>query len=64
LAGFRVYYGTAKGSYSSSITINNPATTTYTIANLPAGTYYMTVKAFDTSNNESASSTELSKVIK
>jgi len=64
LAGYRIYYGTTHGSYANSITINNAATSTYTISNLPAGTYYMTIRAFDTSNNESVSSPELSKIIK
>jgi hypothetical protein len=64
LAGFRVYYGTASGSYSKSITISSPYTTSYTISNLPASTYYMIVKAYDTSNNESSASSELSKTIK
>jgi len=63
LAGFRIYYGTTSGSYSKSITINSAYTTNYTISNLSAGTYYMIVKAFDTSNNESAASSQLSKTI-
>lgn len=64
LAGFRVYYGTAHGKYSKSITVNSPSALRYTIENLPAGnTYYMTVTAFDTSGNESAASTEVSKSI-
>lgn len=64
LAGFRVYYGTASGSYSKSITINSPYTTNYTISGLPAATYYIIVKAYDTSNNESAASPEASKTIR
>jgi hypothetical protein len=63
LAGFRVYYGTSHGVYSQSVTISSPTTLRYTIQNLSAGTYYMVVKAFDTSNIESAASTEVSKTI-
>jgi hypothetical protein len=63
LAGFRVYYGTARGVYSQSVTISSASTLRYTIQNLPAGTYYMVVKAFDTSNMESAASTEVSKTV-
>jgi hypothetical protein len=63
LAGFRIYYGTAHASYSQTITVSGPSTLSYTIQNLSAGTYYMIVKAFDTSNNESASSAEVSKTI-
>jgi hypothetical protein len=64
LAGFRIYYGTSSGNYASSVTIANPSTTNYTISNLSAGTYYLVVRAYDTHNNESSSSAELSKTIK
>jgi hypothetical protein len=64
LAGFRVYYGTSSGSYSKSITINSPYTTNYTISGLPAATYYIIVKAYDSSNNESAASPQVTKSIK
>jgi hypothetical protein len=64
LAGYKIYYGTTRGTYSQSITISSPYTTNYTISNLPAGTYYMIVKAYDTSNNESAASVEATKTIK
>ncbi|WP_372526947.1 hypothetical protein [Piscinibacter sp.] len=63
LAGFRIYYGTASGSYSQVITISSPIATRYTIENLPPSTYYMVLKAFDTNNNESQASAELSKTI-
>lgn len=64
LAGFRIYYGTSSGAYPKVVTINNPAATRYTIEPLAAGTYYLIVKAFDTSNNESAASAEVSKTIR
>lgn len=64
LAGFRVYYGTTAGQYTKSVTINSPYTTNYTISSLPAGTYHIIVKAYDSSNNESAASTAVSKTIK
>jgi hypothetical protein len=64
LAGFRIYYGTVSGSYSASITVSNPAATTYTVRALPAGTYYFVVKAYDKRNVESAPSAEVSKTIR
>ena len=64
LAGFRILYGTAPGSYSQTITVNSPSTLTYAVSNLSAGTYYFVVKAFDTSNNESTASTEVTKTVK
>jgi hypothetical protein len=64
LAGYHIYYGTAHGSYSQTITVGGVSTLSYTIENLSAGTYYMVVKAFDMSSNESAASAEVSKTIK
>ena len=64
LAGFRVYYGNAPGRYSQSVYVNNPAASSYTLVNLTPGTWYIVVKAVDTSGNESAPSPEVSKTIK
>lgn len=64
LAGFRIYYGTASGNYSASITVSNPAATTYTIRGLPTGTHYFVVKAYNKRNVESAPSAEVSKTIR
>jgi hypothetical protein len=63
LAGYRIYYGTASGNYSQVISINGASTTSYTIENLPAGSYYLVLKAVDASSNESAATAELSKTI-
>jgi hypothetical protein len=59
LAGYRIYYGTASGEYGKPVTIAKE--TTYTIAGLITGqTYYIAVTAYDTSNNESGYSNEVS----
>jgi hypothetical protein len=63
LTGFRIYYGTQRGSYSQSITVSNPSTLSYTIPNLSAGTYYVVITTLDASNNESAPSAEISKTV-
>ena len=63
LAGYRIYYGSVRGVYSQTVTVNSPTALTYTIQNLSAGTYYLIVKAFDTANIESAASTEVTKTI-
>ncbi len=58
LAGYRVYYGTSAGQYSTTL----PAgmATQVVIAGLAEGqTYYITVTAYDTSGNESAPATEV-----
>jgi len=63
LAGYRVYYGTASGFYTDNVTISDPATLSTTISNLPADTYYVIVRAFNSVNAESQASVEVSKTI-
>jgi len=65
IAGYKVYWGTASGSYSDSATINDtatdPPTATYTIDGLDVGTtYYFAIKAFDLAGQESIYSDEAS----
>jgi hypothetical protein len=58
LAGYKVYYGTQSGTYTSSV--NAGKVTTQTINNLETGrTYYIAISAYDTSANESAKSNEV-----
>lgn len=64
ISGYRIYYGTAPGTYLQSfglgISVGN--TTSYTLLGLSSGTrYYFAVTAFDTSGNESVYSNEAFK---
>ena len=62
LGGYKIYYGTASGSYTTSIDVGN--TVSYTVTNLIAGTtYYFAATASDTLYNESGYSNEVSKII-
>jgi hypothetical protein len=61
LAGFYVYDGPSPGSLSLVSTIANPAATSYTVANIPAGTWYFTVVAFDSAGSQSSQSNLVSK---
>lgn len=66
LSGYRVYYGTASGSYLQSrgqgIDVGN--TTTYTITGLNSGVrYYFVMTAYDYAGNESVYSDEVFKDI-
>jgi len=66
LSGYRVYYGTTSGAYiqvrGAGLNVGNALT--YTITGLTSGTrYYFAVTAIDTSNNESAFSSEVFKNI-
>ena len=59
LAGYRVHYGTASGSYTSSVDVHK--VTTSSIGTLTAGqTYYFAVTAYNASGNESGYSNQVS----
>ena len=59
LAGYKIYYGTAAGTYDHSIPVGN--VTTYPLTGLTQGqSYYLAVTTIDTSNNESGYSNEVS----
>jgi hypothetical protein len=59
LAGYKIYYGTATGIYDNSIDVGN--VTTYHLIGLAKGqTYFIATTAYDTSNNESGYSNEVS----
>jgi PKD repeat protein len=61
LAGYKVYFGLASRTYGTPIDVGNK--TTYTLSGLTGGLrYYFAVKAYDTSGNNSAFSTEVSFV--
>ncbi len=61
LAGYKIYYGTASGNYTTTINVGN--VTTYTINNLAPGTYYFAATAVNSAGNESGYSNEASKTI-
>ncbi|OGZ35097.1 MAG: hypothetical protein A2174_00425 [Candidatus Portnoybacteria bacterium RBG_13_41_18] len=73
LNGYRIYYGTSPRTGNNPKTcvlcgyltkVDVGKTTTYTISNLTNGqTYYFSVSAYDTSNNESVFSSEVNKLI-
>jgi len=63
LAGYKVYVGTASGTYSfpgSAFVIGK--VTSYTLSNLPMGqTYFFAISAYNSAGNESLLSAEVSK---
>jgi hypothetical protein len=63
LSGYRVYWGTTQGSYSSSVTVSNPGLTAYVVDNLAPGTYYFTAKALSSTGLESELSGTARKTI-
>ena len=62
LAGYNIYMGTASGLYGTPIKLGN--LTSYVVTHLAKGsTYFFAVAAYDSSNNESLLSAEVSKSI-
>ena len=62
LAGYKVYGGTASGRYTLLADVGN--TTTFTANGVPEGqTFFVSVTAYDLSNNESGFSNEVSLTI-
>src|SRR5205807_1043016 len=66
LSGYRIYYGTAPGTYLQSVGqgLNVGTATTFTVTGLRSGTrYYFAATAYDTLNKESTYSDEVFKDI-
>jgi hypothetical protein len=63
LAGYRIRYGTAPGSYNNVVTIPNGGITSAVVSNLPPATYYFVASAYDTTGAESNNSSAVSKTI-
>jgi len=62
LAGYRIHYGTASGSYTVHTDVHN--VTTYTVDGLTVGqTYYFAASAYDTAGNESGYSNSVSYAV-
>jgi hypothetical protein len=60
LKGYKVHYGAASKSYSDVVQVANGGLTTYVVQNLPAGTYYFAVTAYNGTGIESSLSAEVS----
>jgi hypothetical protein len=64
LAGFTIEYGTSADNLTSTVKVANPGLTSYVIENLPAGTYYFGVVAYNSAGETSSVSNVASKTIK
>ena len=58
LAGYVLAYGSAPGTYTTSVTLA-PSAVTHEFTNLPNGTYYFAVRAFNAANQFSSYSNEV-----
>jgi len=63
IAGYTLYYGTAQGDYPNSIDINDASTTSITVSDLPAGTYYFVLTTTDITGLESSYSSIATRTI-
>ena len=63
LSGYRIYYGTSSGSLGTMVQVSNPGISTYVVDNLPSGTWYFAVTAYNSAGAESDRSGEGSKAI-
>jgi hypothetical protein len=63
LAGYRIKYGTRADALTQTITIPNPGLTRYVITDLPPGTYYFALQAYNHAGAESDLSGVASKTI-
>ena len=62
MSGYELYYTTDSSSETSGTTVavSGGNTASYTVSNLPAGTYYFAIAAVDSSGAKSALSTMVS----
>lgn len=63
LTGYRILYGNSANNLSQSWAVNDPAATSTTIAALPSGTWYFTVRAVNSAGRESDNSNVVTKTI-
>jgi hypothetical protein len=63
LAGYRIYYGTDMNNLSQLVTIASVGVTRYVIDNLTQGTWYFTIRAYNSVGAESSESNSASKTI-
>ena len=63
LAGYRIYYGTDSASLAQTLPVASPGITTLVVENLPPGTWFFAVKAYNSNGTESDLSATASKTI-
>lgn len=63
LAGYRILFGQAPGSYTDEVRLDNPGLTSYVVENLAEGTWYFVMTAFDSTGTESNATNAVSKTI-
>ena len=60
IAGYRIIYGTSASALTKTIQIANPGLTSYLVENLAAGTWYFSIKTYNSLGTESTPTTPVS----
>lgn len=63
IRGYRLYYGTSSGNYVYTVDIQDGSATTYSVSDLPLGTYYFVLTTLDVNGRESGFSAEAVKPV-
>ena len=63
LAGYKIYWGNRPGTYTKSVTIDNPGMSSFVVENLPAGTLEFVATSFNDTGIESDYSNPIAKVV-
>jgi hypothetical protein len=63
LVGYKIRYGSSSGSYSDTITINNPGITSYLVENLASADWHFVMTSVNSTGTESSYSGEVSKTV-
>jgi hypothetical protein len=59
--GFRIYYGSSRGYYPNSVSVNDGSVQSAVVRNVPVGSYYVVMTTYDVNGLESAYSSTISK---
>lgn len=63
LVGYKIHYGTTSSEYTQTIAVANAGLTRYVVDNLPTGTYYFAITAYNSQGVESVPSGEISTIV-
>jgi hypothetical protein len=59
LAGYKIHYGTRTSDYTQTVSVENAGLTRLVVDNLPSGTYYFAITAYNAQGLESPLSGEI-----
>jgi len=59
LAGYKIHYGTRTADYTQTVAVENAGLTRFVVDNLPSGTYYFAITAYNAQGLESPLSGEI-----